>query len=183
MYSEGVIAVTIMEDVVSGLDTLSPPDSHYVNAAWGWLELENPAEAVAELERLSPPAQNHPDVLSLRWELLAPQKNWLEALEIARALVQLAPDRADSWIKQSFALHELKRTQEAWDALCSVSDHFPKISTISYNLACYACQLDQAPAALVWLRRAMKIGGKECVRKMALSDPDLKTLWYQIKRL
>lgn len=173
-----------MEDaLVSGLDSLSPPDSHYVNAAWGWLELDNIAEAFLELDRVSPPGQVHPDVLSLRWELLARKKQWADALETARALVQIAPDRADSWIKQSYALHELKRTQEAWDALVSVQEHFSGISTIPYNLACYACQLDQSQTALTWLKTAMKIGGRESIRKMALEDADLKPLWLQIKKL
>jgi tetratricopeptide (TPR) repeat protein len=173
-----------MEDaLVSGLDSLSPPDSHYVNAAWGWLELDNITEAFLELDRISPPAQLHPDVLTLRWELLARKKQWADALEVARGLVQIAPERADSWIKQSFALHELKRTQEAWDALISVSEHFPDISTIPYNLACYACQLEQFAASLTWLKKAMKIGGRESIRKMALGDADLQPLWSQIKKL
>ena len=172
-----------MEDaLVSGLDSLSPPDSHYVNAAWGWLELDNITEAFRELDRLSNPALSHPDVLTLRWELLARNKQWSEALDVAHCLVQTAPDRADSWIKQSFALHELKRTQEAWDALVSVSEHFPGVSTVPYNLACYACQLGQEPVAITWLKRAMKTGGTE-IRKMALSDSDLKPLWLQIKKL
>jgi tetratricopeptide (TPR) repeat protein len=173
-----------MEDaLVSGLESLSPPDSHYVNAAWGWLELDNIKEAFLELDRVTAPAQAHPDALMLRWELLARKKDWADALEAAHALVQIAPDRADSWIKQSYALHELKRTQEAWDALISVSEHFPGISTIPYNLACYACQLEQMQASLDWLRRAMKVGGKESIRKMALEDSDLKPLWLQIKKL
>lgn len=173
-----------MEDaLVSGLDSLSPPDSHHVNAAWGWLELDNIAEALMELDRVTAPAQLHPDVLTLRWELLARKKQWADALETGRTLVQIAPDRADSWIKQSYALHELKRTREAWDALISVSEHFPGVSTIPYNLACYGCQLNQAETALRWLKTAMKIGGRESIRKMALGDADLKPLWPQIKKL
>jgi predicted Zn-dependent protease len=173
-----------MEDtLVSGLDALSPPDSHHYNAACGWFELENHSEAFAELDRISNPAQNHPDILTLRWELFATQKRWADALEIGRALVQLSPERADSWIKQSYALHELKRTQEAWDTLHSISEHFPELSTIPYNLACYACQLDQMPVALNWLKRAMKAGGKDRIRKMAITDNDLKPLWLQIKKL
>jgi hypothetical protein len=173
-----------MEDaLVSGLDSLSPPDSHYVNAAWGWLELENITEAFLELDRVTIPAQMHPDVLTLRWEVFARKKQWADALDVAHGLVQIAPDRADSWIKQSFALHELKRTQEAWDALISVSEHFPEVSTIPYNLACYACQLAQIPVALSWLKRAMKVGGQSEIRKMALQDADLKPLWLQIKKL
>lgn len=173
-----------MEDaLVSGLDSLSPPDSHHCNAAWGWLELDNIAEAFLELDRISSPAQGHPDVLLLRWELLARQKNWTQALEIARTLVQIAPERGDSWIKHSYALHELKRTQEAWDSLFSVCEHFPNICTVPYNLACYACQLNQKEAALAWLRRAMLVGGKENVRKMALADQDLRPLWPEIRKL
>jgi tetratricopeptide (TPR) repeat protein len=173
-----------MEDaLVSGLDSLSPPDSHYVNAAWGWLELDNITEAFLELDRVTPPAQLHPDFLTLRWELLGRKKQWADALETAHGLVQIAPDRADSWIKQSYALHELKRTQEASDLLLSVSEHFPKISTIPYNLACYACQLGQAQASLTWLKQAMKIGGRESIRRMALQDVDLKPLWTQVKKL
>jgi tetratricopeptide (TPR) repeat protein len=173
-----------MEDaLVASLDALSPPDIHYANAAWGWLDLGNPAEAVLELDRVASPAQLHPDVLALRWEIFARDAKWAQALDIARSLVQIAPDRSDSWIKQSYALHELKRTQEAWNALHPISEHFPDASTIPYNLACYACQLGHIPAALVWLRRAMKIGGRESIRRMALEDADLQPLWLQIRKL
>ena len=100
-----------MEDaLVSGLDSLSPPDSHYVNAAWGWLELDNIAEAFLELERISPPAQLHPDVLTLRWELLARQKEWSEALETARALVQAQPETLGAGMDRRQPLGPLVRS-------------------------------------------------------------------------
>ncbi len=162
---------------------MSPPDTHYVNAAWGWYELDNIPEAFLELDRVSSPGKGHPDALALRWELLGHSGNWREALETARGLVQVSPERPDSWIKQSFALHELKRTQEAWDSLASVAEHFPSVCTIPYNLACYACQLGQMAAAMAWLSKAMKVGGRESVRRMALKDADLKPLWLQIKKL
>ena len=147
------------------------------------MELGNSAEALAEAGQIAPRWRRHPEVLALYWEIHAARKQWGEALEAARTSVQLAPERVDSWIRQSFALHELRRTQEAWDALLPVVDLFPADSTIPYNLACYSCQLDQMPAALNFLKRAMKPRGKEEVRAMALKDEDLKPLWDQIKRL
>jgi Flp pilus assembly protein TadD len=171
------------ETLASGSDALPAPDTHYLNGGWGWLELGNPTEALAELERISAGSQSHPEVLMLRWEILGTQGKWEEALEVGQRLVQLAPERSESWIKQSFALHELKRTQEAWDALMPVAESFPEVSTIPYNLACYACVLEQFNAAMAWLRRAIKVGGKRSVREMALKDPDLRALWYQIERV
>lgn len=173
-----------MEDTLaSGSDALPSPDAHYLNSGWGWLELGNPTEALGEIERISAGARLHPEVLMLRWEIQATLRQWEEALETARCLVQVAPERSESWIKQSFALHELKRTQEAWDALMSVAESFPEVSTVPYNLACYACVLEQFTAAMAWLRRAVKVGGKKSVKAMAMSDPDLRALWYQIERI
>ena len=62
-------------------------------------------------------------------------------------------------------------------------DKFPKEPTISYNLSCYACQMQQMEAALVWFKRAAVIGGKEKMKQMALDDPDLEALWEEIKTL
>ncbi len=36
--------------------------------------------------------------------------------------------------------------------------------------------------ARTWLQRAVKIGGKEKIKQMALVDPDLKPLWEEIKQ-
>jgi len=41
-------------------------------------------------------------------------KKWEAVVQIAEALVNLAPEKSDGWVSRSFALHELKRTQEAF---------------------------------------------------------------------
>src|SRR5688572_22834483 len=84
------------ETLTSGSDALPSPDTHYLNSGWGWLELGNPTEALVELERLSPAARFHPEVMMLRWEIAATQNRWEDALEIARCLVQIAPERSES---------------------------------------------------------------------------------------
>ena len=49
----------------------SPPDSHHLEAAKGWLELGNPEEAFEELGLIEPQLRGHPDVLELCWRIYA----------------------------------------------------------------------------------------------------------------
>ena len=162
---------------------LTPPDSHYLNGAVGWCELGNFAEARAELHRISALNRDHPQVLAEEWRIYAAEKHWLPALEVARRLIEVAPDIPAGWINQSYSLHELKLTQEARNQLVPVAEKFPVVSTIPYNLACYACQLGDLTEARQWLAKAIKIGGAEDIKPMALSDPDLKPMWEEIKNL
>ena len=74
------------------ITALQPPDCFHLEAAQGWLELGNPAEADDELDKITPELRAHPDVLKVRWEICAAAKKWDAALEIAAALVRLAPD-------------------------------------------------------------------------------------------
>jgi len=162
------------------------PDRHFVQAAAGWLELGNPSEAAAELNQLSPRFARHPDVLEIRWRLCAAEHAWVEALEVAQAVTQVAPDRPSGWIHQSYCLHELKRTSEARDVLRPLAKKFPKEFIIPYNLACYACATGDLQEARRWLLRAMKIKGKDSreeFRRMALEDPDLHLLQDYIRTL
>ncbi len=163
---------------------LEPPDTHCLAAADGWLELGVPAEAEAELGRISAAQQVHPDVLEMRWLILAQTQRWGAALEIARTLVKRAPDRSSGWLHQAYALRRVPTAglREARDALLPAYDKFPGEPTISYNLSCYACQLRQLDEARTWLRRALESGGKQKIMQMALDDPDLEPLWDEIRK-
>src|SRR6266436_1193224 len=112
---------------------LEPPDTHYVSAAIGWLELGNLVEAREE--------------------------NWEEALQLARELIHAAPGRSSGWLHQSYALRRVPDggVKKAWAALLPIFDRFPKEPIISYNLSCYACQMQLMEAARVWLKRALFI--------------------------
>jgi tetratricopeptide (TPR) repeat protein len=171
------------------MNKLEPPQVHYASAAFGGLELGDLAEAKAELERIGPEFHNYPEVLEVRWAICAEEHKWEEALEIARALVQAAPDSPTSWLHQAYALRRVPEggVKQAWTALLPAFDKFPKkheAAMISYNLSCYACQMNQLDAARVWFKRAIVIGGKkrkDKIKQMALEDADLRPLWEEIK--
>ena len=155
---------------------LHHPDSLHLQAAQGWLELGNPAEANEELEKITASLRAHPDVLELRWQVYANAEKWEVCLDIAKAINQVAPNRPFGWIHRSFALHELRRSQEAFDQLLPAATKFPKVWTIPYNLACYCAQLGRLDECLEWFKKAMSID-EHAVKRAAVDDPDLKPLW------
>ena len=167
------------------MEKLEPPETHYLSAALGWLGLGDVGEARAELDRLSSSLQGHPDVLEVRWLVCAEEARWEEGLRVARTLVAQAPERSSGWLHQAYALRRVPQgtIKQAWDALLPAFDKFPKEALISYNLSCYACQMQQLEAARVWLKRALFIGGKDRYKQLALDDKDLEPLWPEIKTL
>jgi len=168
---------------------LEPPDSIHLKAAEGWLGLGDHVEANEELENITPQFRVHPDVLEIRWQIYAKEKKWEACVDIARAVTKLAPKRPSGWIHLAYSLRQAKGggLQAAWDALLPVAEKFPTVTTIPYNLACYAAQMNRLDGARDWLKRAFEIGKKtKCfdqVRLMALDDPDLEPLWSQIGEL
>lgn len=164
---------------------IEPPDTHLLLAAIGWLELGVPVEAEAELDKISAVQQSHPDVLEVRWLVLAQTKRWGNALAVARTLLKGAPNRCSGWLHQAYSLRRVSSNglEHAWDALLPAYDKFPREPTIAYNLSCYACQMHQLEQARAWFRRALKIGDKERIKQMALDDPDLEALWEEIRKL
>lgn len=162
---------------------LPPPDCFHVSAAVGWLELGNTTEARGELDQLPIRHRDHPDTLEAWWKILAAEDNWTGALACGEKLVGIIPQRASAWISLSYALHELERTKEAFDRLSCVADRFQDEFIISYNLACYQCQLGDKMAAWQWLERAVKAADPRMIRAMAFEDPDLAPLRDKVLRL
>jgi len=162
------------------MQPLGPPDIHHVYAVHGWLELGNSREARVELSRLSAGVRGHPEVLEAQWRICAADHEWEQALTVAAEMVAADPEDPTGWVDQSYALHELKRTEEARALLLPVALRFPDTSVIPYNLACYACQLGDLEDARRWLQRAATLRNRAELRRLALNDRDLKPLWNEI---
>ena len=73
---------------------LQPPESFHLQAAIGWLALENVKEARAELEQLPATHREHPDVLETWWKVFCEEKNWPAAFESGARLSVVMPGRA-----------------------------------------------------------------------------------------
>jgi hypothetical protein len=146
--------------------------------------LGNLVEAKVELTHIRLEFQMHPDVLEVRWLLCAEQQDWEEGLQMARALLGSAPERASGWLHQAYALRRVPNggLRNAWDALLPAFEKFPRAEIIAYNLSCYACQMNEMDTARLWLKRAISIGDKERVKQRALEDTDLEPLWREIKQ-
>jgi tetratricopeptide (TPR) repeat protein len=159
---------------------IEPPDTHHLSAACGWLELGNWQEAAADMDRISEPFREHPDVLEVRCGIYSKSGDWEGAFRSARTILDAVPRRSFGWIHTAFALHELKRTNEAMEALLPAVEQFPSEWVIRYNLACYACQLGRESEALEWFAKACEIGGSQPMVAMAQEDPDLAPLRSRI---
>ena len=165
---------------------LQPPDSHHLLAAEGWLELGNSAEAGEEIVRVDSVHLDHPDVLEIRWAICAAGERWEPGLVIAETLLRVAPERASGWLHRAYALRRIRGggLQRAWDALRPAYEKFPKAEVVSFNLACYAAQLNRLDEAWEWLHKSMEAAGDvDVIKKMALADMDLHPLWDRIRAL
>lgn len=163
------------------MKVIEPPDTHYLLAATGWLELGNPTEARHELEQISDENVSHPDVLEVRFDVEAAEKKWEKCAEVGQLLTKLAPKRASGYLHQAFALHELKRTREANEILEGVLNRFSRNWLVRYNLACYQCQMGHREVAWKRLEEAILLKGRDAIKKIALKDRDLEPLIDKIR--
>jgi hypothetical protein len=114
-------------------------------------------------------------------------KKWKECVDIAQALVELMPGESFGWINRSFALRRAPggSVQAAYDALLPAADRLKDLEQVTFNLACYSCQLGRIKEGREWFARCLveanRRGRMNQRRLEALQEPDLKPLWQQIK--
>lgn len=165
------------------LRLLTPPDSRHFIAAVEWLHQSQPERAQAQLDQIRPEFQSHPDVLELRWNCQMLAQAAEAAVATGFLLVQVAPERPESWLACAQALHTLRHTQEAWENLLPAAARFPRQPLVFYNLACYACGLGQLEAARQMLLHALDVGDRGQLKAMALAEQDLQALWPAIRKM
>jgi tetratricopeptide (TPR) repeat protein len=161
---------------------LDRSDRLHLEAAQGWLGLQNWREANEELDQITPLLRAHADVLKVRWEVCAQAKQWEHGLKVANSLTAKTPRDSFGPIRAAHALYQLGRTEAAHDLLSAVLEQFPKDQVITYNLACYCCQLGKLKEAMAYVERAIDLAGNN-IRQHALGDKALETLWVNIAEL
>lgn len=159
------------------------PDSVHLQFARGWLELGNVQEAEAELGNIRPQYFGCPDVLEIRFQVLARRQRYTDGLAIAEQQVAEFPADFRGHMNRGNALFWLDRSQEAIDSVMAILPQHPKVAALPYNLACYWMKLGDAAQAVRWLESAMHIGQRKGVIQHALTDPDLRPIWDYIREL
>src|SRR5690349_13319765 len=99
---------------------LSLTELRHLEAAQGWLGLQNWREAKVEIANLPSPLQSHPDVLQVRWAIHAAAREWELAAQIAEEISHVNPDSPFGFVHHAYALHEMRRTQEAQNVLLPI---------------------------------------------------------------
>ena len=160
------------------LAQLKHPDTMYLKAAVGWIQLGDYDSANDELENIRAEWRAHPDVLDLRWLIYSHHEQWDACLDIASAIVKIAPDRVWGWVHKAYAQRRATGggIEKAKPLLEEAAKLFPDHDMIQYNLACYSAQLGQLDAAQEHLNKSYELGDAQQIKLMALDDQDLKPL-------
>jgi hypothetical protein len=177
-----------MLPAIAAMKLIEPPDLHHLRAAMGWLELGNHKEATEEWKQITPSLQVHPDVLEIRWEICAMAMEWDICVDIASAIVELAPERPFGWIGRAYSLRRVEGGGliAAFMTLLLVAEEFPAEPMIPFNLSCYTCQMGRLDDARAWLHRAFAVasmaGTKKRFKHMAMEEPDLEPLRRKVPK-
>ena len=159
------------------MDPLEPPASHHVKAAFGWIELGNVSEALAELDRIPVDMQSLPAVQASRLDCHIAGEKWNEAATLAKVLCDQYSKEAGFWLHNAYATRRCEggSIEAAYELLAPCVDLFPDEWLIAYNVACYLCRMDRLEEATVMLEIARAVGGEQ-VDELAKDDEDLMPL-------
>lgn len=157
---------------------MNATDKIKLRAALGYIELGMLKDAAGEVAELSTEASDSIDGLILRLELAQRGNAWTKAERVARKLIKLQPEEPDWSIALAYAARRAHSIETARKILSDAVAKFPREAVIHFNLACYACQLGEIPAARDSLRRAFALDRTYIVT--ALKDQDLRPIWPEI---
>lgn len=164
---------------------LRPLNIRHAEAAMGWLELGNTSEAYDELEKISMADKMHPDVLDIRCQLYAKDKDWDACRLIAVYLTETTPEQLTGWIHLAHATRWATGGGEepARQVLFSAVDRFPNHPIFPYLLARYACEHRNFQEAWQWLEKTFANDTSKVFKLKAIEDPELKELWTTISEI
>ena len=141
-------------------------------AAQGYLELEMPAEAMAELDSMPLQERNTESALQMRLFITMKSHKWDESLRTCESLRDLYPGSVAGFIHGAFCLHERGQTDAALRLLLSGPPALAEEATYFYNLACYSAVVGDLESAVHYAQRSFEMDDK--FRELAKFDPDLK---------
>jgi hypothetical protein len=159
------------------MELLEPPALHHVQAAFGWIELGNVPEAMAELAHIPVELQSLPAVRAAWLDCLIATEQWDDAAKLAGVLCKQHSGEAGLWLHWAFAARRCDGggIEQAHAVLAPRVEQFPDEWLIPYNVACYLCQMNRLAEARGLLELATAVGGDR-VEALAKDDDDLAPL-------
>jgi predicted Zn-dependent protease len=97
--------------------SLSASEKHHLDAAEGWLDLDDPVEAGKELDQIGVPNSIHPQVLLRRCRVYLAIHRPEYTRAIATTLTEQLPESADAWFYLACACSRLGQNDVAASAL------------------------------------------------------------------
>lgn len=158
----------------SETDDFPPHYTRAIDAIDGWLALDDPTEALAELQRLDRKFQNYPSVTLRKTEIYWKLKDFPQAIVASQALVDCYPDKAAVINHHALILRASGALEKGYRLLLDSSAKFPSDPMTHYNLACFACNLGEFHKARPWLEKAIELDGE--LVAVASMDLDLEPI-------
>lgn len=152
-----------------------PEARQALQAADGYLFLGMHKEALTELNRVPPEEQDDPSVLLARIRVLLHWRSWQEAEALANRGVEMFPSVEEFMVQRAFALHQLKKRQEALEVIASAPEWIRRTGILHYNLACYQARLGDLSIARLCIDEAIQMNS--AMARNAKVDPDLQNLY------
>ena len=152
----------------------------HIEKADGYMDLKMWDRARSEIERVPEAHQMHPVYQQTLLRLAMEEEDWGPAAGLARMLTEKEPDQPVHWVQLAYATRRAYGIQEAKSVLLQAIEKFLEVGVISFNLACYECQLGHLSEALQYLEQA--VGLEPASRALALEDEDLEPLWPELER-
>jgi tetratricopeptide (TPR) repeat protein len=146
-----------------------------LNAADGYLFFRMFDEALKEIESIHHSERDEAAVMLARVRLLLHKKQWRTAEELSELGAGLHPEEGEFTVQRAFALHQMRKGEQAMEVLLSAPDWIRRTGILHYNLACYEARLGDLSIARQCIDAAIQIN--EGIKKSARLDPDLQALW------
>lgn len=153
----------------------SPETQRALLAADGYLFFGLFDEALQELKAISEEEQEESSVLLARIRLLLHKKQWRSAESLSLHGIELHPEEGEFTVQRAFALHQMRKGEQAVEVLMSAPDWIRRTGILHYNLACYEARLGDPAIAKQCIDAAIQMNAG--IKKSARLDPDLKELW------
>jgi len=147
---------------------------HALRAADGYLYLGLPKEALAEFEAIAHEDRSAPTVMLARIRVLLHLRHWKDAEKLSLEGTQVHPTEEEFTVQRAFALHQMRKGDEAIEVLLAAPEWIRRTGILHYNLACYEARLGDLKTAQQCIQAAIEINA--AMKKNAKSDPDLQAL-------